>query len=434
MSISDVPVEMRISESEESILMNKILWRLMFFLFLVCFFNDLDRFNVGFAALKMNQDLGFNAEIYGLGVALFFISYAVFEIPSNIILHRTSARLWLSRIMISWGAVAIATAFIHGERSFYILRFLLGVAEAGFVPGYIYYINRWLPEKYKGHGLAITAVAIPLSFIIGSPVSGFILKYVDLFGLEGWRWTFILEGIPSVILGILALWILTETPDKAKWLNETQRRWLTQTIAREQASTAKVKEVKISKILANKNVIALTIAFFLASMGTYGIFYWTALIIKQLSGLGIIEVSFLSTLPFIGLAIGIYFNPKHSDRTQERHFHFAIPVIIGGLGMFLAAATHSPWISILGLVICATGLGSALGVFWLIPMNLLTGLSAAIGFAFINMFGNTAGFFSPYIVGFVRTHTGSFSLGLYLLGAFMILSAPVLFITRPRKV
>lgn len=433
MSMSDMQKGIEFSESEEANLMKKVLWRIMFFLFLVCFFNDLDRFNVGFAALKMNHDLGFNAEIYGLGVALFFISYAVFEIPSNIILHQTSARIWLSRIMISWGAVAIGTAFIQGEKSFYTMRFLLGVAEAGFVPGYIYYINRWLPEKYKGHGLAITAVAIPISFIIGSPVSGFILKYVDFWGLQGWRWTFILEGVPSVILGILALWILTETPDKAKWLSDTQRRWLAQTIAKEQASMAKVKEAKISKIFTNKNVLALTVTFFLASMGTYGVFYWTALIIKQLSGLGIIAVSFLSTLPFIGLAVGIYFNPKHSDRTQERHFHFAIPIIIGGLGMFLAAATHSPWISIVGLVICATGLGSALGVFWLIPMNLLTGLSAAVGFAFINMLGNSAGFFSPYIVGFVRTHTGSFSLGLYLLGAFMILSAPVVFLTRPKK-
>lgn len=419
-----------ISETEKTEVMKKIRWRILFFLFFACFFNQLDRFNVGFAALKMNHSLGFSAEVYGLGVSLFFISYAIFEIPSNIILHRTSARIGLARIMIAWGCVAILTAFVQGEKSFYAVRFLLGAVEAGFTPGFIYYINRWLPARYKGLGISTIAIAIPLCVIFGAPISGYILKYVDFFGLEGWRWTFIMEGVPSVILGVLALWILTERPEQAKWLTERQRKWLTMQIASEVSSRSEFNEAQGKKIWKNKNVIVLTAVFFLASMGTYGIFYWTPLIIKQLSGMGVVEVGFLTTLPFIGLAVGIYFNPKHSDKTQERHFHYAIPIVIGGLGLFLAASTSNPWVSILGLFICATGIGSAVGVFWLIPMNLLTGMSAAIGLAFINMLGNCAGFFSPFIVGFVRTHTGSFSMGLYILGGFMILSGPLIFLTR----
>lgn len=410
--------------------MRRVSRRILAFLFIAFVFNQLDRVNLSFAALQMNAQLGFTAEVYGLGVGLFFLSYLLFEIPSNILLRHFGAPIWLGRIMVTWGVVAVAMAFISGERSFYALRFLLGLTEAGFVPGYLYYLRLWVPERQRGRELTKVALAIPLAVIFGGPVSGLLMQLGSIGGLAGWQWMFVLEGVPSILLGVLAFWVLTETPQQAQWLTMEQKRWLVAEIDREQAATGVHGTTEFRHMLRDRRVIASAASFFCASMSTYGIIYWLPQILRQLSGLGNMEVSLLSTVPFVGLGVGMYCNTRHSDRSGERHLHFAIPALSAATGLILAAVSVNPWVGLLGLVICGTGLGSALGVFWTIPMGLVSGTAAAGGLALVNMIGNSAGFVSPYLIGVVRTWTGSFAAGLYVLAAFMAGSAALIFRTR----
>ncbi len=372
-------------------------------------------------------------DLYGFGVGVFFLSYLLFEIPSNMLLERFGARFWLGRIMISWGAVAVCCAFVGSAWSFYAVRFLLGLAEAGFVPGYIYYLRLWVPERRRGREMAKVALAIPAAVILGAPVSGLLLRLDSVAGLAGWQWMFILEGVPSVLLGVLAFRVLTERPEKAAWLTEPQRTWLSVEIAREQGSIARHGATAFGDMLRDRRIVACAAAFFCASMSTYGIIYWLPQILKQLSGLGNLGVSLMSTLPFVGLGLGMYGNTVHSDRAQERHWHFAIPALVAGAGLLIAASVSDPWVGLGGLVLAGAGLGSALGVFWTIPMGLLGGSAAAVGLAFVNMLGNSAGFVSPYVIGLVRSATGSFAAGLFVLAAFMAASAMLIFLTRGRR-
>ena len=410
--------------------MRRVSARILVFLFVVFVFNQLDRVNVSFAALQMNQQLGFTPEIYGFGVGAFFISYLLFEIPSNLLLARFGARVWLARIMITWGVVAVCFALVRGPWSFYALRFLLGMAEAGFVPGYIYYLRTWLPQAQRGREMAKVALAIPVAVIFGAPVSGLLLRLDSLAGLAGWQWMFILQGLPSVLLGIFALWWLTERPQDAAWLTAPQRAWLIETIAAEERDVAAHGATRAADILRDRRVVACAATFFCASMSTYGIVYWLPQILRQLSGFGPLAVSFMSALPFVGLGLGMYFNTAHSDRFQERHWHFAVPAAAAAIGLVIAALFADPWIGLAGLVLAGTGLGSALGVFWTIPMGLLGGGAAAVGFAFVNMLGNSAGFVSPYLIGLIRGWTGSFTAGLYVLAGFMTLAAILVFASR----
>lgn len=418
------------SAAVETETMRRVSRRILALLFVVFVFNQLDRVNVSFAALQMNAQLGFTAEVYGFGVGIFFVSYLLFEIPSNLILQRVGARFWLARIMITWGLVAVAMAFVTSERSFYALRFLLGLAEAGFVPGYLYYIRQWLPEHRRGAEMAKIALAIPAAVVLGAPLSGLLLRLDHLGGLAGWQWMFILEGLPSVALGVLTIWLLTGRPENAAWLTAEQRQWLVTEIGRDEAKTDRHGGVAIVRALQDRRLVASAGAFFCASMSTYGIVYWLPQIIRQLSALSLLQVSLLSALPFIGLGAGMFFNARHSDREGERHVHFAAPALVCGAGLVLAASATDPWIGLLGLVVCGTGLGSALGVFWTIPMALLPGSAAAAGLALVNMLGNAAGFVSPALIGVVRGWTGSFSAGLYVLAGFMAASAALIFLTR----
>lgn len=404
--------------------------RLLSFLFIVFVFNQLDRANVSFAALRMNADLGFTPQVYGFGVGVFFVSYLLFEIPSNLILQRVGARIWLARIMISWGLIAMAMAFINNATWFYIARFALGVAEAGFVPGYLFYIQRWLPEQNKGVGLAKVALAIPVAVIFGAPLSGALLSLGDIAGLESWRWMFIIEGLPSVILGVAAYFVLTEGPAEARWLRPDQRDWLLGEIERGRAAKSADVETMFGAAMKDKRVWLCTVGFFWASMCTYGIVYWMPQIIQQLSGLPVFAVTVLTAIPFVGLGLGMYINTWLSDRTGERHLHFVLAVLLSAAGIGIGASVSNPVVAFCGLVVCATGIGAALGVFWLIPMAFLSGSAAAGGLALINMIGNTAGFFSPYIIGWIRQTTNSFTAGLYMVAASLLVSASLVFILR----
>ena len=404
--------------------------RVLSFLFIVFIFNQLDRSNLSFAALQMNGKLGFNAEVYGFGVGMFFISYLLFEIPSNLILRKVGARVWLARIMITWGIVAAAMAFVYDETSFYVMRFLLGLAEAGFVPGYLFYLSRWVPEKNRAAAIALTAIAIPTAVVLGAPISGWLLSVGSLAGLDGWQWMFIIEGLPSILLGIIALGYLTERPQDAMWLTVEQRNWLVAQIDFEQRRSATGGHTSFGAAAKDARVWIIAIGFFCATMSTYGIVYWMPQIIKQLSGLSNLQVSLLTALPFIGMGLGMFFNARHSDKAGERFLHFAIAIVASGAGLVISAAIANPVVALGGLILCATGLGAGLGVLWPIPMSFLSGSAAAGGLALINMIGNSAGFFSPNIIGRIRQATGSFTSGLYFLAGMMAVSAILLLIVR----
>lgn len=417
-------------EDIERATLRRVSRRILAFLFIVFVFNQLDRSNLSFAALQMNGRLGFTAEVYGFGVGMFFISYLLFEIPSNLILRKVGARIWLARIMITWGIVAAAMAFVYDETSFYVIRFLLGLAEAGFVPGYLYYLARWVPEKNWAAAIALTAIAIPIAVVLGAPISGWLLSIGSLGGLDGWQWMFIIEGLPSIVLGFIALGYLTERPEDATWLTPQQRNWLVSQIELEQRRAATGGHTSFGTAAKDARVWIIAIGFFCATMSTYGIVYWMPQIIKQLSGLNNLEVSLLTALPFIGMGLGMFFNARHSDKVGERFWHFAIAIVASGIGLVVSAAVPSPVIALAGLILCATGLGAGLGVLWPIPMTFLSGSAAAGGFALINMIGNSAGFFSPNIIGRIRQATGSFTVGLYVLAGLMAVSAILLLVVR----
>ena len=316
--------------------------RVFYCLFVMFLLNQMDRTNVGFAALQMNVQLGFNAEVYGFGTGLFFFSYLLAEMPSNLMLERFGPRIWLSRITISWGVIAMLMAFVYDAPSFYILRFLLGLAEAGFAPGSIYYINLWAPKRYRAKSVVVSALAIPLSVIIGGPIAGLFLSMDKVAGLAGWQWLFLAEGIPSVLFGLFTLRFLTDRPKDAHWLSPAQKSWLMGELARDASEASRHGISTLGNALRSWRVWRTGIAFFCVTLTTWGLGFWLPQIVKQLSGLTNAQVSLLTTLPFVGLAIGFLLNSWHSDKVQERQWHFVGGALIGAAGLLISATVPSP--------------------------------------------------------------------------------------------
>ncbi len=356
---------------------------LLSFLFLLYLVNVLDRINLGFAALRMNVELGFDAEVYGFGAGVLFIGYLLFEIPSNFLLSRYGARIWLARIAITWGIVAVCMAFISGTTSFYVMRFVLGVAEAGFAPGAVYFVGLWVPQRFRGIALTSFIAAIPVSAIIGGPLSGLLLSIGNLGGLSSWRWMFIWEGIPSIILGILALKVLKDHPNEAAWLTPEERDWLVRELAQEKAETAAHGLSTFAAAAAEWRVWALALAFFLVTMTTYGMTFWLPQIIKEFAGLSDLQVGLLTAIPFLGMLAGLVVLSWLSDRRRERYFHFVAAAVIGSVGISIACLATTPQATLAGLTVGIFGLGGAICVFWTIPMGMMTGTAAVGGFALI---------------------------------------------------
>ncbi len=401
----------------------KVGWRLLPFLLLLYVVAWLDRVNIGFAALQMNADLGFSSTVYGFGAGIFFIGYALFEVPSNLILARVGARLWIARIMITWGILSVAMMFGSGAMSFYVLRFLLGVAEAGFLPGIIYYLGNWYPAKDRARAVSWFMLAIPLSTVVGGPLAGFILQLDGWHGLQGWQWLFLLEGLPAVVLGFVVLGYLTDAPDKAEWLRPEQRRWLTERIAGEQRAANDRHGVGIGAALVHPTVWLLGLILFACQTGSYGLTLWIPQIVRGLSGLSDFAVSMISALPYVAAAIGMVAIGASSDRTGERFLHIAIPSAIGGLGFIASAYLTSPVPAMIALTIAAVGDLGTRGPFWSLPTRFLTGSAAAAGIALINTMASLGGFVGPSMVGIVREYTGSFAGGLVFLAVLLLLAA-----------
>jgi ACS family tartrate transporter-like MFS transporter len=391
--------------------------RLIPFLFLLYIVAYLDRVNVGFAALQMNAALGFSARTYALGSGIFFLSYVAFEIPSSVMLTRVGARLWIARIMITWGLVSSAMMFVRGAGGFYAMRFLLGAAEAGFFPGIIFYLTRWFPERERARSLAAFMTAVLVAGIVGGPLSGALLS-LDAWGLAGWQWLFLLEGLPSVLLGFAVLLSLKEDPGAAAWLTAAERAALTACLADE--SSRRARPTTVRAVLPSGRVWLLAIVYFTIPVALYGMSFWLPQILKTASGGSDFEVGLLSAIPYAVGASGMVIVGRHSDRTGERRWHVAIAAFAGGLAFAASAFVHTLGPSILLLSIAALGFASMLAPFWALATSAVGGTGAAAGIALINSVGNVGGFVGPYLLGWVLDTTHSFTAGLVVIGAILI--------------
>ena len=398
----------------------KIGWRLMPILILAYIFNYLDRNNVGFAGLTMNQAIGLSATEFGFGAGVFFVGYCLLEIPSNIALYRLGARVWLSRIMISWGLMSAATALATGANSFYALRLLLGAAEAGFFPGVAFYLGTWFPAQYRTRMIAWFMVAIPISSVIGSPISGWLLTLDGFGGIAGWQWMFIIEGLPVVLIGISLLWLLADRPEDVAWLTDDERRIVRERLAAER----RPREVRhLGAAVRDVRVIILALVQFGFLVGSYGIGIFLPLILRE-GKLTEIEVGFVSSACYLAAVIGMILWAGHVDRGASKVVNLALSCVVSACG-FLGAIVfrNNFWLSVVWMGVAVTGVNGARAIFWTIPPRFLTGMAAAGGLAFINSIGTTGGFVGPYVMGWLTDETGSFSAGLLAMSGFLVLAA-----------
>ena len=400
----------------------------------------MDRVNVGFAALKMNPDLGLSAAAYGLGAGLFFIGYFFFEVPSNVILHRVGARIWIARIMITWGVVASATAFVQGEISFYIVRFLLGIAEAGFFPGIILYLTYWFPRAQRAKVVALFFLAVPLSSVLGAPISTLLIQNGDgMLGFDaGWRFMFFVEGIPALLVGVLVLVLLPDRPTRARWLSGTEQQALERRIADEDAAQVP-QETGLLAGLRDRRVVALSVIYFGVVFGLYVLAFFLPQVVSDLQEqfgvrFSLVEIGLITAVPYVVASVVMVLNARHSDRTGERRLHVAVPAFLGAAGVAVALYLDSPYLVMAAMTLCAVGVYSAIPVIWQLPSAFLTGVGAAAGIALINSFGNLSGFVGPYLTGWLQDLTGSFRAGMFVVAAFMVLAGVVvLLVGRERN-
>jgi MFS transporter, ACS family, tartrate transporter len=408
----------------------KTKWRLIPFLILLYFVAFLDRINVGFAALTMNKDVGLTSEMFGLGAGIFFLGYFLFEVPSTVILHKVGARFWIGRVMITWGLVSIAMAFMQGPISFYVLRFLLGLAEAGFFPGVILYLSYWFPARHRSEVTAMFMAAAPVAGFVGSPVSGALMQLNGLLGLQGWQWLFLVEGVPALLLGFITLRFLTDRPADASWLTEDERDWLSSAIQEEQSAVRGSWNHSAWRALADWRVLALSLAYFGTSAGLYTIGFWAPLIVKSL-GFSVLKVSLLVAIPNFIAVIGMVVWSRNSDRTGERYWHAAIACLLAAIGMAVVArAGSSVFLAIAGLSLTAFGVSAAKPPLWSLPTMFFTGTAAAASIGLINSLGTLGGFAGPYMIGSTNRSGGNFTRGLSLVGGTLIVSSVTIVILR----
>jgi MFS transporter, ACS family, tartrate transporter len=408
--------------------------RLMPYLFLLYIVAYLDRVNVGFAAVGgMKGDLGFTDEVIGFGAGIFFIGYVALEIPGSILVEKWTARGWIARIMISWGILAMLTGFIHTRNHFYLIRALLGAAEAGFFPGIIVYLSHWFRYQDRAKAVALLMAAISVSNIVGAPMSGLLLR-VNWLGLAGWRWMFIIEGIPAIILGVVTLFYLTDWPHQAKWLPEDERQWLMAELEQEKQAKQARHSLGILQALRNREVVLLTLAYFFMVTAVYGLNFWLPSIIKRLSGLSTLIVSLLAALPYCVGLVTILVMGWHSDKTGERRWHTALSMITTSLGLMLSVVTrdYTP-LAVAMFCLAAAGTAGYLPGFWALPTSFLSGTAAAASIGLINSVGNLGGFVGPSIVGYLSKETGSYFGGLMCLSVSALIAAGLILSLRATR-
>ena len=403
--------------------LRKIARRLIPFLFLLYIVAWLDRVNVGFAALQMNSALGFSSAVFGFGSGIFFIGYCLFEVPSNIILDRVGARLWIARIMVTWGVISVSMMFVRTPLSFYVLRFLLGAAEAGFFPGVIYYLSLWFPTAQRARAIAAFMAAIPVTGLIGGPVSGALLSLDGVWTLAGWQWLFLVEGLPAIILGLVVAAFLTDRPEAARWLTRAERDWLVAELATERATRNATRTIGTLAALKDRTIWRLGILFLLVAIGFYGYSFWAPLLIRSFTGSTDFGVGLIFALFSAVTVICMLLNGAHSDRSDERPLHIAIPLALMTVGFTGCALLRHPGAAIFSLALVPIGHCAAYGPFWSMPTRFLTGTAAAAGIALVTTIASIGGFVGPTLMGVMKDWTGTHVPAFLLLGGFALISA-----------
>lgn len=389
--------------------------RLIPFLFLLYIVAYLDRINIGFAALQMNEALGFSEAAYGLGAGIFFLGYTLFEIPSNVILARVGARIWIARIMMTWGLVSAGMMFVNSVPTFYVLRFLLGLAEAGFFPGVIFYLTRWVPTRERARTIAAFMTATLVAGIVGGPLSGALLTLHGAAGLAGWQWLFLLEGLPAVVLGVVTLGVLTERPEDARWLPDCQKAALIERIRYEQ-SLARGHTHSVGAALKHPRIWLLSLVYFTVPVALYAFGFFLPQIIQSAFKGSTFEIGLVSAVPYLAGSVAMVIAARHSDQTGERRWHVTIAALVSAMGFVAAAWADSLTLSMVALSIAMMGLASMFGPFWTLATSFVNGVGAAAGIALINSVGNIGGFVGPYVLGYIKTSTHSFGAGLVVIG------------------
>jgi len=409
----------------------KIQYRILPFIFLLYIVAFLDRVNIGFAALTMNQELGLSAEQFGLLAGIFFFGYFLFAVPSNVLLHKLGARSWIAWILVSWGIVSACTGFVQNATQMYVVRFLLGLAEAGFFPGMILYLTYWFRQRERAQAVAFFMTGLPISSIVGAPFSGLILDHIHWLGVSSWRWLLVLEAAPAIVLGILTYRLLPNRPADARFLTQPEKDALAAELAEEEQAAGASARVSAWKALGRGRVWNLAIIYFAIIIGLYSMSFWLPQVVKGLSKMySNTTVGLLVTIPHICGLLAMVVLSRHSDHTQERRWHAAIPAVLGGLALLIVGKVTSPVLSIALLALMAIGVDSFFGPFWSLPSRFLTGAAAASGIALINAVGNLGGFVGPYVIGAVSKRTGSTSGGLAFVGVSMIVSALLVLLLR----
>ncbi len=409
----------------------KLQRRILPFVMLLYFVSFLDRVNVGFAAFSMNKAIGLTSSMFGFGSGIFFAGYIIFQVPANLIMLRVGARVWIGRVVIAWGLVSVASAFVIGPHSFYALRFLLGLAESGFFPGTILYLSLWFPARERAQAIAVFMAAAPLSTAIGSPISGALMELPKFLGLMNWQWLYIIEAVPAIVLGFLTFMVLTDKPEEATWLDADERTWLLATLETERAESRRhaakndTKAGSVWTALRDPRVLALALAYSGTSAGLYALGFWAPLILKQF-GYSAMTIGWLNSAPsFVAVAVMVAW-ARHSDKTLERTWHVAIPCLAACAGFVWAGDAQTALGIILALMIVNIGVNANKGPVWAMPSMFLTGASAAAGIALINSMGNMGGFVGPVLIGWLKDKWGSYAAGLDVVGGMCALSAIVI--------
>jgi MFS transporter, ACS family, tartrate transporter len=424
-------------ETVELRTIRKVRNRIIPILILLYIVSFLDRVNTGYAALGMNKDLGLSPQQYGLIAGIFFIGYFIFEVPSNMLLHRVGARIWLARIIVTWGIISTLTALVQSAPQLYTIRFLLGVAEAGFFPGVILYLTFWFRKKDRARAIALFMTGLGLANVLGAPVSGLILDHIHWGGIAGWRWLFVLEGLPALILGVLTFYILPDRPKDAKWLTEQEKAWLNAEIERDNQTTGPINHshsLSSLKIILDGKVLRLALVALCTNIGMYGLGFWMPQIIKSLSTVfSNTTVGFLTMIPYVIGCAAMLLNGRHSDLTSEHRYHAAVGPFLGGIALLLLGQTTNPTLSIILLSLTVAGFYSYYGPFFTLPTLFLSEANAAVGIATINSIGGLGGFFGPYIIGAVKSATGSVNASLYVLAAGLVIASLLLLTLKQEK-
>lgn len=410
----------------ERAVIKKVAWRFLPVLILGYLLNYMDRTNVGFAALTMNKELGLSASQFGFGAGIFFLAYSLFEVPSNLMLFRVGARLWLARIMITWGLCSAVMALVVGPYSYYAARLLLGLSEAGFFPGVTFFLSSWFPARYRTTILAWFLLAVPLSSLVGGPLSGALLLLDGVGGMAGWKWMFLVEGVPTALVGIWALYVLADSPEKASWLSPQERGLMNEMLAGEKRAKPRKD---FGAALRDPRVHVLALIQFGFTVGSYGVGVWLPLILKQFLS-SPLEIGLVSAIPYAFACVGMLLWAKHADRTGNSLGNLGLSCALGAVGLAFSIFAGSVTASMIGLTLALVGVTAARAIFWAIPGRIMTGVGAAAGFAYINCVAALGGFAGPYVIGWAKEETGSFAAGLAVMGVVLVLTVLLVFPLR----